>query len=190
MRCFSCHQLSFKSICKTCQNTLFIPNIKTLKVGSLDVISFFRYSEIEDFLHTKHKTEGFRVYKSLANITLKPFMEEFISGDDSKVYIVGIDEVVKSGYSHVSVLTKSMKTQSSTPLHSSLIAKNQVSYSGKDLEFRLGNPREFTYSGPKNIDVILVDDIMTTGTTLHEAYSLLESLNVNVMFALVVANVE
>ena len=190
MRCFSCHKLSLKPICNICQKSLFSPNIKTIKLDFLDVISFFRYAEIEDFLHTKHKPEGFRIYKALGNMVLKPFMEEFISSDDSEVYVIGVDEFVKSGYSHTAILANSMKMKSSNPLHSTLIATNKVSYSGKDLEFRINNPRDFKYSGPQDIDVVLVDDIMTTGTTLREAHELLSYKGVNVLFALVLANVE
>ena len=190
MRCFSCSRLSIKIICKQCVEQLFIPTISTRKVGTLDVISFFKYSALETLLHTKHKPEGYRIYKALANMTMKPFIEEFIESDDRDVYIVGIDEYVKSGYSHVALLTRAMKTRNSIPQYSSLMAQNRVNYSGKDLQFRLENPRDFLYKGKSNIDVILVDDIITTGITLQEAQKVLLSHEVNVLFALTLADVE
>lgn len=163
--------------------------MQTRTVGTLDVISFYTYSSIEALLHTKHKPEGYRIYKALANITMKPFIEEFVESDDRDIYIIGIDEYVKSGYSHVSVLTKSMKTLHSHPLHGKLIAQNRVNYSGKSLQYRIENPRNFRYTGKQNIDAILVDDIITTGITLQEAQSILEKNGVNVLFALTLANV-
>jgi competence protein ComFC len=169
---------------------LFPTNIGTRKIGTLDVISFYKYSTLESLLLTKHKPEGYRIYKALAKITMKPFIEEFIENDDRKVYIVGIDEYVKSGYSHVALLTRAMKTKYSLPLHSSLMAQNRVNYSGKDLQFRLSNPRNFKYTGKRNVDVILVDDIITTGITLQEAQKVLLENGVNVLFALTLANVE
>ena len=169
---------------------LFIPTMSTRKVGTLDVVSFFKYSSLETLLHSKHKPEGYRIYKALANITMKPFIEEFVESDDRDVYIIGIDEYVKSGYSHVALLTRAMKTKSSIIQHSSLMAQNRVNYSGKNLQFRLENPRDFLYKGKSNIDVILVDDIITTGITLQEAQKVLISHGVNVLFALTLAEVE
>ena len=190
MRCFSCSKLSFKVICKRCLEQLFIPTVSTRKVGTLDVISFFKYSTLETLLHSKHKPEGYRIYKALAKLTMKPFIEEFVESDDRDVYIVGIDEYVKSGYSHVALLTRAMNTKSAIILHSALMAQNRVNYSGKDLQFRLENPRDFLYKGKSNIDVILVDDIITTGITLQEAQKVLLSHGVNVLFALTLADVE
>lgn len=190
MRCYSCAKLSFKIICKTCKDQLFVPTISTRKVGTLDVISFFRYTTLESLLHTKHKPEGYRIYKVLAEMTLKPFMQEFVESDDRDVYIVGIDETVKSGYAHVALLTRAMKRPYSIPQHSSLMARNRVNYSGKSLQFRLEHPRDFVYTGKSNIDVILVDDIITTGITLQEAQKVLMTHGVNVLFALTLADVE
>ena len=190
MRCFSCSKLSIPILCETCVNQLFRTTISTRTIGTLDVISFYKYSTLESLLLTKHKPEGYRIYKALAQITMKPFIKEFLESDNRDVYIVGIDEYVKSGYSHVALLTRAMKTKYSIPLHASLMATNRVNYAGKDLQFRLENPRNFVYSGKSNIDVILVDDIITTGITLQEAQKVLIQNGVNVLFALTLADVE
>lgn len=190
MRCFSCSKISLPIICKTCIEQLFVPTISTRKVGTLDVISFFKYSTLETLLHSKHKPEGYRIYKALAKMTMKPFIEEFVESDNRDVYIVGIDEYVKSGYAHVALLTRAMRTKHSTPQHSSLMAQSRVNYSGKTLQFRLENPRDFVYKGKSDIDVILVDDIITTGITLQEAQKVLMDYGVNVLFALTLVDVE
>ena len=190
MRCFSCSKLSLPILCATCIDQLFVPTVSTRKVGTLDVISFFKYSTLESMLHSKHKPEGYRIYKAIAQMTLKPFIKEFVENDDRDVYIVGVDETVKSGYAHVALLTRAMKTKYTIPQHSVLIARNRVNYSGKSLQFRLENPRDFVYTGKQNVDVILVDDIITTGITLQEAQKVLMSHGVNVLFALTLADVE
>ncbi len=190
MRCYSCAKLSFSIICKECRESIFVPNTSTREIGTLDVISFYKYKTVEPLLLTKHKPEGYRIYKALADMILKPFMEEFVENDIGDVYIIGVDEYVKSGYSHVAILTESMKTKTSKPLHSSLLAENRVNYSGKDLQFRLTNPRNFRYTGKKDIDAILVDDIITTGITLQEAHKVLSNNGVNVLFALTLADVD
>jgi len=190
MRCYSCSKLSIHILCKLCVNQLFRTTISTRTIGTLNVISFYKYSTLESLLLTKHKPEGYRIYKALAKMTMKPFIKEFMENAEGNVYIVGVDEYVKSGYAHVALLTHAMKTKTSKPLHASLMAQNRVNYSGKDLQFRLANPRNFKYTGKKNIDIILVDDIITTGITLQEAQKVLMQHGVNVLFALTLADVE
>lgn len=188
MRCLSCQKISFRTFCKECQKSILKPNITKRVIGTLDVYSFYKYSSIEPILLTKHTALGYRVFSAIADITFKPFINEFILNDSRKVYIVGIDEKVKNGYSHVALLTNSMKSKFSKVLHASLISSNNTTYSGKTLQFRLENPRNFTYRGKKDIDAILIDDIITTGTTLQEAQKVLEENGVNVLFALTLAD--
>ena len=190
MRCYSCAKLSWNILCYRCKKELFPTTIGTRTIGTLDVISFYKYSNLESLLLTKHTPEGYRIYKALAQMTLKPFIEEFIEADERTVYVIGVDEYIKKGYSHAAVLTHAMKTKHSIPLHASLMAQNRVVYAGKDLQFRLNNPRNFIYTGKGDIDVILVDDIITTGITLQEAQKVLLSQGVNVLFALTLADVD
>jgi len=121
-------------------------------------------------------------------MTMKPFIEHFTAEDPRKIFIVGVDEKIKNGYSHVAVMTNQMKNSYSLIQHASLLSQNSVNYAGKTLQYRLNNPRNFIYSGYKNIDVILVDDIITTGLTLQEAQRRLKKDNVTVDFALVLAD--
>jgi len=110
--------------------------------------------------------------------------------DNRTIYIVGIDENVQSGYAHVALLTHEMKMKNVKVQHAKLIARNKINYSGKTLQFRLENPRDFEYRGKKGVEVILVDDIVTTGTTLKEAAWVLQQNGVEVLFALTLAGVE
>ncbi len=188
MRCLSCHRLTFSTFCKRCREELLKPSISKRNIDGLEVYSFYNYHNIEDFLLTKHTPLGFRVYRELAKLTFKPFIQEFIKNSNSLIYIVGIDERVNSGYSHVALLTHQMRCRGVEILHSSLIAQNRVNYSGKSLQFRLENHREFGYRGKRDIDIILVDDIITTGTTLKEAKRVLSRNGVNTLFALTLAS--
>lgn len=190
MRCYTCSEFSLSIVCELCVKRLFPVSMSTRTIGTLDVISFYKYTTIESLLLSKHKPEGYRIYKALANMTVKPFIDEFLESDERVVYIVGVDEYVKSGYAHVALLTHAMQRKNAIILHSSLMAQNRVNYSGKDLQFRLNNPRNFSYSGKRNIDVILVDDIITTGITLQEAQKVLMQQGVNVLFALTLADVD
>jgi competence protein ComFC len=188
MRCFSCHRFSFRTLCRDCQERLFAPTVRKRKAGSLEVISFYRYSVIEPLLLHKHKPEGYRIFRDLAGMTLKPFIENFVHEDHKPVMIIGIDETVKGGYAHVAAMTRQMRGDLSTPLHASLLSQNSINYAGKTLQYRLDHPRDFRYRGPEGIDAILVDDIITTGITLQEAQHTLMHHNVNVLFALTLAD--
>jgi len=189
MRCLSCHKLSFQTFCETCQTNLLQASVSKRVVGTLEVYSFFNYQHIEDLLFTKHTPQGFKVYKALAQLSFKPFMQKFTQESQEKVYVVGVDEDVKSGYAHVALLTHEMKMKNVKVQHAKLMAQNKVNYSGKKLQFRLENPRDFIYTGKKGIEVILVDDIITTGTTLIEAASVLRENGVKVLFGLTLAGV-
>lgn len=152
--------------------------------------SFYKYQDIEMFIKTKYHPMGYRIYKELASITTKEFIKEFIKHLTEKIYIIGVDEHVNYGYSNVAILTQSMKSKLTTPIYRKLIAQNKINYAGKNLEFRLSHPRDFRYYGKDNITAILVDDIITTGTTLQEAHNVLISHNVTVLFALTLSDVQ
>lgn len=190
MRCLSCHKLSMATFCKKCQERLLKPTVTKRTVNGLDVYSFFKYQHIQDLLLTKHTPQGFNIYRALAKLSFRPFIENFMKKDPREIYVVGIDESVKSGYSHVALLTHEMSYKNVKVLHGKLMAQNLVNYSGKKLQYRLENPRDFVYSGLKDIEVILIDDIITTGTTLKEAKQALEKCGVEVLFALTLADVE
>jgi len=188
LRCLSCSTLSFKIFCKSCQIKLLTPNLYKREVEDLLVYSLFKYSDISEILTTKHTPIGYRVYKFLGKEILKPFIEEFIKNYNREVYIIGVDEKVKNGYSHIALLTHQLKMAKVKPLHSKLIAKSNITYSGKSREFREKNSREFIYSGKRDIEAILIDDIITTGTTLKEAKEVLERSGVDILFALTIAS--
>jgi competence protein ComFC len=190
MRCLSCHKLSISTFCQKCQERLLQPTVTKRTINGLDVYSFFKYQHIQDLLLTKHTPQGFKIYKALAKLSFKLFIDNFMNKDPREIYVVGIDENIKSGYSHVALLTHEMSHKDVNVIHGKLMARNFVTYSGKKLQYRLENPRDFVYSGASDIEVILVDDIITTGTTLNEAKQVLKKHGVEVLFALTLADVE
>jgi competence protein ComFC len=179
-KCLICKNFSFEVICKKCQNEFLKPNIKIKD----NTISFYNYEEIEWLIKFKYNKFGDRIFKVLAENSFKIFSRNI----KENFFVIPIDDKIDKGFSHSAILVKSMKTKFLTPLFNSLHSTNDVQYAGKSLEFRLNNPRNFKYKGPKDIDVILVDDIKTTGTTLNEAKEVLERFGVNVYLSVVLSD--
>ncbi len=191
MRCFSCNNFSIDVVCKSCVKDFLTPEMITKEVGNLEVISFFDYYLTVEFIKSKYTTSGYRVYKFLSQKYIAPFIQAYTKSlkDKKPLYLIGVDENVSRGYSNVAQMVHygSLKSDA-IALHNVLKAKNKVKYAGESLEFRLNNPRNFIYSGPANIDAILIDDTITTGTTIEEASRILKEHNVNLHFALTLAN--
>ncbi len=189
LRCIVCKSYSFDIICNSCQINYLKPTItKRVIDKDFEVISFYKYGDIAPLIKTKHKFIGSFVYKILANNSFKIFAKEFSTKDQNTIYALSIDDNVDSGYSHAAILAKALKSETIIHTCNKLKAKNSINYSGKTLEYRLSHPREFEYSFERGVDVIIVDDIITTGTTIKEAKSVIEKSGANPLFALTLAD--
>jgi competence protein ComFC len=183
MRCISCENISLKIICNSCQNNLLKPAFYKRELEKdFFVYSFYQYNDVKEFLNSKYEFYGDRVYKILGKLAFQKFSKNFVYHD--KVYSIAIDDHTRHNFSHTAILSNQLKSNHIQPIHNSLKATNIVKYAGKDLEFREKNKRKFQYTGQKNLQVILIDDIVTTGTTILEAKKCLEENNCEVLFAL------
>jgi len=182
-----CESFSLSHICESCQNTFLQPQIFRRKISkNIEVISFYKYDEIKELLHTKHTDLGFYIYKILAKNSMSKFALEFEFSH--LITSIAIDDNTSSGYSHTAILNNSLKSKYIEPMHSKLRAKNTLSYSGKSKEFRSLNPRNFELKAFKSKDIILIDDIITTGSTLNQAIQILQHNNKEVLFCLTLAD--
>ena len=182
-----CENLSLTHICDSCQEIFLTPSIYRRKLpNNIEVISFYKYSEIKKLLFTKHTDLGFYIYDILAKKSFKKFAEEF--SIDIQTVSIPVDDNIKNGYSHTAILNKHLKSKSIKPIFNKLRAKNKLSYSGKSREFRLLNPREFELHLFNESSIILVDDIITTGLTLNEATNLIKKEKKEVLFCLTLAD--
>lgn len=188
MRCLLCESLSFTHICKACQERFLTPSLYKRKIfNNIEVISFYKYKDIKNLLHTKHTDLGYYIYKILAQNSFKKFASEFEFSHG--VTSIAIDDKSDSGYAHTAILNYALKSKNIKPLYSKLRAQNSVSYSGKSREFRLFNPREFQLKEFQADKVILVDDIITTGSTLSQAIQTMQREKKEVLFCLTLADV-
>ncbi len=182
-----CENFSFSHICVQCQELFLTPSLYKRKITkNIEVISFYKYSEIKTLLHTKHTDIGYYIYNILAKNSLQQFAKNFKHSE--KVASIAIDDNPKDTYSHTAILNKHLESKAIQPHYQKLRATNTTSYSGKTREFRLNNPRDFSFQDFQEESIILVDDIITTGSTLKEAVAIMERNNKNVLFCLTLAN--
>lgn len=187
MRCLLCENLSLSHICPSCEELFLKPSIYKRKIlNDVEVISFYKYNDIKKLLYTKHTDLGFYIYSALAKNSFKKFAQNFKF--NKKVTSISIDDNIKNGYSHTAVLNKELKSPHIIPLFNKLRAKNSVTYSGKSKKFRLLNPRDFEFKNFKEENVILVDDIITTGSTLTQAIQSIRKNNKSVLFCLTLSD--
>jgi competence protein ComFC len=164
------------------------PSIHKRKIlNNTEVLSFYKYNEIKDLLFTKHTDIGFYIYTILAKKSFKKFADAFEFSQP--VASISVDDNARSGYSHTAILNKALSSQFIKPYFGKLRDKNRVSYAGKSREYRILNPRDFEFKDFQEKDVILVDDIITTGLTFTHAINTMKSHGKNVLACLALADV-
>ncbi len=187
MKCLECGNYSPWHLCKICQKTFLTPQIKRRTIASgIEVVSFYAYEDIKRFLHTKHTELGYHIFHILAQNSFKPFAKHF--SFEEQIAAIAIGDTVKDAYSHTAVLNSYLRGAYIKPLFGRLRARNKVSYSGKSKSFRLLNPRDFLLKNFSHKNCILVDDIVTTGTTFTEAITALKKADKDVLFCLTLAD--
>ena len=187
MKCIICESYSLKIICIQCQNNLLESKLyKRELVNDFYIYSFYRYDEIKELLNSKYQFYGDRVFKILAKQSFSKFSKNFQFQDN--IVAIPIDDHTRHYFSHTAILAKALKSKIISVKYNTLKAKNIVKYAGHDKKFRENNRRDFVYSGKKNIQVILVDDLITTGSTMKEAKDILEQNGCEVLFGLTLAD--
>ncbi len=185
MRCHLCLSISWQSLCKNCLKTILKPSpSKRVLEDGLIVYSVYSYKNIKNLLHTKHTYHGAKIFSELTKYALLPLVKTFTCKD---IYSLPIDDHTRSGYSHTAIIAHELR-EVIKPLYGKLRAKNRTRYSGKKLYIREREKRDFNLKCKENLDIVLIDDIVTTGNTLREAHAICKKNNINVIFAVTLAN--
>lgn len=150
------------------------------------VISFFEYHDVIDILALKYESFGSRAIKLMSKRAFKAFRDYVNCGEIAikfnNAYGIPFDDKPKHGYSHTALIAREFRSIFK-PLYNSLRSCNNVRYAARDLHFRLTNPRDLRYKGPAGVDVVVFDDIVTSGTSLMEAKKTID-LEANMLFGI------
>lgn len=177
MKCLICAKFCLSVICEKCLDSIPLrPSVR--EVRGVSVYCFFAYSDIDFLLSAKYYVIGSRIYAALGKIAGEYFFSQKAMREAirqiientafGEVKLIGIDDCVRSFYSHTGVLVRefalssaksskkskdlqnrvkfSHKPNAIVPIYGELKATNQVSYAGKSLAFRQANKRGLTLS--------------------------------------------
>lgn len=200
MKCLVCERWSWNIICAQCldelpltlqyrsikakQDTSYKSSIEeTLHNDDVRVYSFYRYSDIAWLMQSKYDIIGSRVLYLLARKAARIFFQNITL--PYPLQACGLDDFPYHAYSHTGVILHAFSKESQGKLiakHGVLRAENHVRYAGKNLQFRQNNPKKFYYIGTAPSELILLDDIITTGTSFAEALSIFH--NTQVLFCI------
>ncbi|MBK1973796.1 ComF family protein [Campylobacter sp. TTU-622] len=188
MKCFNCEEFALLGFCDKCKENL---KELSLSIRMLDknfkVYSFYKYEQIKHLLYSKHHFYGYFVFNMLAKLSFKKFKHFF--NPDIKINAIALDDKVENLlYSHSAILLRYLKSKNIKPVYGALHAQSNVKYSGQNMQFRQQNKRNYKLLKKINHPVILVDDVVTSGSSLLEAKELLEKNKIFVLFALVLAD--
>lgn len=155
------------------------------------VYCFYGYDDVSFLLNSKYYTIGSRILARLSDKAAHYFAQTF--SDTQALHtltLIGIDDFVRSYYSHTGVITRSFaKHTAMKARYGQLKASSQVSYAGKPLAYRQANKRGLSYTA-KAKDLAIVDDIITTGTSFSEAIEVCTQKEARVHLALALCNAQ
>lgn len=167
MRCIVCEALSLRAICTACQEEFLVPKIQIRLIKNIKVYTFYSFDSLQFLLNSKYYSIGSRIYAIMAKRAMLHFKNHLPHPIKETTYALGIDSPVYNAYSHTAIILYTFR-KIFTPIYGELEAQNKVKYAGKSLEFRRNNPRGLIYKSG-NIDCVVMDDVITTGTSMLEA---------------------
>lgn len=190
MKCLMCEKWSYQILCARCLSALPLTPRYRILLDSIKVYSFYRYEDVAFLMQSKYHLVGSRILKLLSFKAARHF---FTQVDVSAfahfpLSLVGLDDYPYGAYSHVGVIASIFARNSRGGLRAyfgALKAHNNVKYAGTKLAFRQNNPKDFRLIRKiHNPTIVLIDDIITTGSSFMEAIRVLEGFQVLFCLAL------
>ncbi|WP_300448414.1 phosphoribosyltransferase [uncultured Helicobacter sp.] len=183
MKCLVCERYSWKILCRDCLNNIPLTPRHRILANSIKTYSFYRYEDVALLMQSKYHLVGSRILATLAKNAAKYFFSHIYDSLESpKLTLLGLDDYPYGAYSHTGVIVRAFTKESKGVFegcYGALKAQNNVKYAGESLQFRQDNPKGFALQKPlQDTHIVLIDDIITTGTSLNEAINVLHSYHI------------
>ncbi|WP_121021318.1 ComF family protein [Helicobacter vulpis] len=193
MRCVLCERWirPLALVCARC-DPLLEPQILTREVEGVVIYGFYLYEEMEMLLKSKYYDIGSRLLALLAHKAYLAFLAQVYPTLHlpKPLYGIALDDRLKRAYAPTAVILRQFcQERVFYPLYNTLHASNQVTYAGQSLAFRQSHSKGFVYKGQSGLEGFMVDDILTTGTTMCQALQAVRRAKVRVHFGVVLAHV-
>jgi competence protein ComFC len=187
MRCLLCSRFTLRYVCSECDAAIVV-RARAHTLQDLTAITFYDYDDIEPLTKAKYYPFGALILKRLAIKAFKPFFTDLKL--DKKAALIPIDDRLGAWYSHSAVLARFGAAGCVKPRFGVLRARSKEKYAGKTLAFRQSRPRRFAFKPFAEENAVLLDDLITTGTTLLEAAATLEKNGKTPLFAVALTHAE
>lgn len=175
MKCLVCGRWHWRVICASCLDSIPLRLSTRRLTDSISVYSFYAYSDVGLLMQSKYQLIGSRVLYLLARKAARYFFTHFDEVEEG-IMLVGLDDYPYGAYSHVGVIVRAFERESKgrcKGAYGALKARHKIQYAGQNLAFRQSNPKGFYLTRAITYPlVVLVDDIITTGTSFKEAIEL------------------
>lgn len=187
-KCTLCNADGFIKICPNCKSM-----IKRSEITNQEEISYGFYGGIlkELVLSFKYK-KNFVAGEVLADLFIEIIREQNINADYICYIPMSKKAEKKRGFNQCEVIAKNVSEYIDIPINNSII-KNKYTKEQKKLskEQRILNVKgAFSIKRKSNLygkDIILIDDVTTTGATLTECRKVLKKYGVNKIICLTIA---
>lgn len=163
--------------------------------GFISAFVFEKEKPLQHLIHSLKYMENFRIGIFLGKMSGTLLKEEIKSWDGDLLIPVPLHRLKKAerGYNQSYYIAKGISSVTKIPVEESVMKRKRFTETQTELtlEERKDNIRSaFTVSGNKKIagkNIILVDDVITTGATISECGSVLKENGAAEIFALSVA---
>lgn len=199
-RCVCCKEIIEPNIffCENCDNKISYrnpqtcPHCKELKINCLcnfafdDIIAPIDYSGVGKSVILNIKKGGLKnAALFYGKIMAEEFLKVYSKNDfDFAVFVPSDKEKLKAkGYNHAQWIAKSFCNEVKIPLKKNIVLKKSIIASQHNLDIldRQSFALQSYYlakTPPQNARIIIIDDIITTGATLHAISTLLKEKGV------------
>jgi len=175
MKCIYCSQenkISLKSLfieedqlCSVCRNKLKVKR-RIVKIEEMEVETFFEYEGIFKSLLIQYKECYDEALKDVFLYDLKDYL--FLRYHGYKIaYVLSSSKKLKErGFNHLELMFESLNFRRVEGLS----IKEDISQEGKNKKERKQIINNYLYKGEKLDKVLIVDDMLTTGSSLLVVY--------------------